>query len=374
MDSAIQRRQRLSGLLAEEGLDVLLVSNPVNVTYLTGFSGESSYLALGREQTVLVSDGRFTEQLAQECPGLDAVIRPPSQSLAEATAAVLQKLGVRGIGFESGHLTVAEYEQLRELTGAADWKGGRDRVERLRAVKDAGEVDQIREAIHIAERAFAMFRAMLEPDSSEKALSDALETYVRRAGGRCTSFPSIVAVGERAALPHAPPTARRVAEAGLLLVDWGASGRFYKSDLTRVLVTRTTPTLSAPGNGREPDLAEVYGVVLRAQQRAMQALRPGAKTGEVDAAARSVIAEAGYGDYFTHSVGHGLGLQVHEAPMLRPGTEGVLEAGMVVTLEPGIYLPGWGGVRIEDDVLVTPDGCEVLTHVPKDLPSMTCAF
>jgi Xaa-Pro aminopeptidase len=376
MDATLSRRDRLAYAVAEEGLDLLLVSTPPNVTYLTGFSGESSYLLLGRARAVLVSDGRFAEQLAQECPGLEVYIRPPSQTLAEAAAAVIDKLGPHSIGFESGHLTVAEFEQLRELARPRDWKGARDRVERLRILKDAGEVAQIREAIHLAERAFGMFRAMLEPEDSEKLLSDALESYVRRAGASGTSFPSIVAVGERAALPHAPPTAKRVEEAELLLVDWGASGRFYKSDLTRVLVPRKNPTLSAFGNGRavERRLAEVYAVVLMAQQRALEAIRPGVQAGAVDAAARSVIAEAGYGEYFTHSVGHGLGLQVHEAPLLKPGAETLLQPGMVVTVEPGIYLPRWGGVRIEDDVLVTDDGCAVLTSVPKDLASMICEF
>jgi Xaa-Pro aminopeptidase len=355
---------------------MLLVSNPVNVTYLTGFSGDSSYLVLGRDRAVLVSDGRFTEQLAEECPGLEVFIRPPIKPLPEAAAEVLGKFGGHSTGFDSGHLTVGEFETLAGLTPALSWQPSRDRVERFRALKDAWEVEQIRHAIRIAERAFAMFRAMLEPDDSEKALSDALEAYVRRAGGRCSSFPAIVAVGERAALPHAPPTAKKVAEAGLLLVDWGASGPFYKSDLTRVLATRTNSTRPRSQNGAadEAKLEAVYAVVLEAQRQAIAAVRPGARAGEVDGAARNIIAGAGYGDYFTHSTGHGLGLQVHEAPLLRPGSDTVLQAGMVVTIEPGIYLPGWGGVRIEDDVLVTPDGCEVLTGVPKDLAAMTFTY
>jgi Xaa-Pro aminopeptidase len=364
-----RRRQQVWQTAAGEGLDSFLVSNPVNVTYLTGFGGESSYLLVGAGRTLLVSDGRFTAQLAEECPGLETFIRPPAQPLAEATAAVLDRLGCRAIGFESGHLTVAEHERLRELVPAAAWKGGRDRVERLRAVKDAGEVEQIRAAVRIAERAFAMFRALLRPGDSEKELCDALEAYVRRAGGQGCSFPPIVAVGPRAALPHAPPGRHTVGEAGLLLVDWGASGRFYKSDLTRVLDTRNNSSFRRAGNGAAGPhtLEEVYAVVLRAQERALQTVRPGVTGGAVDAAARAVITEAGFGDFFTHSTGHGLGLQVHEAPLLRPGADGVLEAGMVVTVEPGIYLPDWGGVRIEDDVLVTPDGCEVLSRVPRDL-------
>src|SRR5262249_11414508 len=251
------------------------------------------------------------------------------------------KLGVRSVGFESGHLSVSEFEALKAAAPAVEWKPGKDRVERLRAVKDESEVEEIREAIRFAERAFAMFRGMLQPEDCEKDLADAMEMYVRRAGGRCTSFPSIIAVGPRAALPHAPPTRHHVREAELLLVDWGASGRFYKSDLTRVLVPRTTSRFSTTpgGHGLEPKLQEIYEVVLRAQRAAIDTLRPGVTSGAVDAAARQVIADAGYGEYFTHSVGHGIGLQVHEAPIMRPGTEYVLEAGMVVTVEPGIYVP-----------------------------------
>lgn len=364
MDYPALRRENLAQALTSEGLDGLLLTNPLNVSYLTGFSGESSYLLLDRFRAVLVSDARFTEQLAEECPGLETVIRPPEKKLQNATAEVISQLGIRKIGFESGHLSVAEFEQFFGLLPAASWKAGSSRVETLRAIKDAGEVAAIREAIRIAERAFAMFRAALRPEDHEKDLHDALEFYVRRAGGKCTSFPSIVAVGSRAALPHAPPTKRRVEEAELLLVDWGASGPFYKSDLTRVLATRTLT----------PRLTEVYNVVLKAQEAAIRTVRPGVKGHEVDSAAREVLAAAGFGANFGHGLGHGIGLQVHEAPALRPNSEGVLQPGMVVTVEPGVYLPGWGGVRIEDDLLVTPDGCEVLSRLPKDLASSVCAW
>jgi Xaa-Pro aminopeptidase len=368
MDQPAQRRDRLAPLLSEEGLDALLISNPVNVTYLTGFSGDSSVLVLTRARALLVSDPRYTGQIGDECPGLATHIRPPAQKLPEAVAEVLTRLGCRAVGFESSAVTVAEMELLRGLVPAAAWKGAADRVENLRTIKDPSEVDQIREAIAIAERAFTVFRALLRPDDREKDLCDALEGYVRRAGGRGTSFPPIVAVGERAALPHAPPTTRAVGEAELLLVDWGASGRFYQSDLTRVLDTRTR-TDRAPQQG-VARLEAVYGVVWRAQEAAVRAVRPGVAARAVDEAARAVIAEAGFGDYFGHGLGHGLGLQVHEAPAVRPNSDTVLQPGMVFTVEPGIYLPGWGGVRLEDDVLVTPDGCEVLTHVPRDLGAL----
>jgi Xaa-Pro aminopeptidase len=372
MDWIGQRRDRLREVLRAENLDALLISTPCNVTYLTGFSGESTYLVLGRDRTLLVSDGRFTEQIAEECPGMEAYIRPPSQPLALAAAEVFNKLGLRSVGFESAHLTVADFESLTELAATVAWKGNRERVQQLRAVKDAYEIGQIREAVDMAQRAFAMFRAMLQPGDREKDLSDALESYVRRAGGRGTSFPSIVAVGERAALPHAPPTDRPVTQNDLLLVDWGASGRFYKSDLTRVLVPRKNSAFSRSAAGKDffAKLEAVYPVVLRAQERALRAIRPGVVASDLDAEARTVIGEAGFGQFFTHSLGHGLGLEVHEAPMLKPGSSAVLQPGMVVTIEPGIYLPGWGGVRIEDDVLITPEGGEVLTSVPRDQASM----
>lgn len=357
MDYHARRREALARTLRGDGPEALLVTNPINVTYLTGFSGDSGNLIVSRNRALLISDARFTEQLAEECPGLEVTIRPPAQSLPQATAAALTQLGYRTVGFESATATVADLETLRELAPTISWAGDRHRVEQLRAVKDPAEIAQIREAISIAERAFTVLQALLRPEDSEKDLCDALEGYMRRAGGKGSSFPSIVAVGDRSALPHAPPTQRRVGEADFLLVDWGASGRFYKSDLTRVLATRTI----------SPKLQEVYKVVMQARERAIRCIRPGTKAHDVDAAARTAIAEAGYGEYFGHGLGHGIGLQVHEAPSLRPNSETVLQAGMVVTVEPGIYLRGWGGVRIEDDVLVTPDGCEVLTHVARDL-------
>jgi Xaa-Pro aminopeptidase len=363
MDSAAQRRERLTACLNTEAIDALLVSSPVNVTYLTGFSGDSSVLVLTRSKTILVSDRRFTEQLAEECPGLETFIRPTTQKLHEAIAAVVGALPARSVGFENSALTVAEFEALRGLLPTVDWKPGADRVERLRLIKDASEIAQLREAVAIAERAFQAFRSLLRPQDTEKELGDALDGYVRRCGGTESSFPAIIAAGPRAALPHAPPTTQAVGAAELLLVDWGACGRFYKSDLTRVLALRTLT----------PRLAHVAGVVARAQQAAIALVRPGVQAQVVDAAARAVIADAGYGDYFGHGLGHGIGLQVHEGPAFRPGSDTVLEAGMVFTVEPGIYLPGWGGVRLEDDVLVTPDGHEVLTSVPRD-PAALLAF
>jgi Xaa-Pro aminopeptidase len=370
------RREQVLRGLSQEGLDALLVTSPFNVTYLTGFTGDSSYLVLTPQRTLLVSDGRYTTQLAEECPGLELHIRPPSQPVTAAAADVLNKLGPRSVGYESAHQTVADHETLSQATAAISWKGDRDRVERLRAVKDEGEVHEIRTAVRIAERAFAMFRAMLQPGDTEKDLCDALEGYVRRAGGNGTSFPPIVAVGPRSALPHAPPTRHAVGESRLLLIDWGATGNLYKSDLTRILWSRTKAPFSAADAAGLPDseVEAIHAAVLRAQQEALRVLRPGVKASAVDAAARAAVAEAGYDGLFNHGLGHGIGLQIHEAPFLKPGNDVVLEAGMVVTVEPGIYVPGRGGVRIEDDVLLTPDGYEVLSGVARDLESLTMEF
>ncbi len=361
MDFPAQRRDRLIRQLPQEQVAGYLISSPVNVSYLTGFSGDSSVLILTGQRVLLVSDCRYTEQIEEECPGLETYIRPPSQKLPDAVAQALDKLALASVAFESNIVTVAELDRLRELAPALQWKPVADRVEVLRLVKDDSEIAQIREAIRIAENAYLAFRSLLRGSDTEKDLVDALEGYVRRAGGTATSFPPIVAVGERSALPHAPPTARTVDSGEMLLVDWGACGPFYKSDLTRTLATRNIP----------PKLEEVYGIVLGAQQRAIQAIRPGIQAQQIDAEARNHIGAAGYGPNFGHGLGHGFGLQIHEGPFLRPGSEVVLEPGMVCTIEPGIYLPGWGGVRIEDDVLVTPDGGEVLTHLPRTLETLS---
>jgi Xaa-Pro aminopeptidase len=367
------RRERLWQSAKAQGLDAAFITNPINVTYLTGFSGDASFLILTQFKTLLVSDGRFTVQISEECPGLDVFIRGPEKTTTTAAIEQMKALAVTNIGFESGHLTVAEFVKLNTELKTANWKSLENGVEVLRRIKDEGEIAQIRLAIGIAEKAFTIFRATLQPDDTEKNLTDAMENYVRTAGGTETAFDTIVAVGPRAALPHAPPSLHKVRENPLLLVDWGASGAFYKSDLTRVLWTYNNGTLS---NERRPSdkLRAVHAVVVEAQRRAIQAMRPGASSKAIDTIARGYIESAGYGGFFNHGLGHGFGMQIHEEPFFRPSTDVTLEAGMVVTCEPGIYLPSWGGVRIEDDVLITPDGAEVLTSCPRELDECIVEF
>jgi len=358
MNRTSNRIERLRKSLRTDRADALLVASVTNVSYLTGFTGDDSTFLLTPTRALVISDGRYTTQLQQECPDLEIHIRPVGQPMNGGIAEVVEKLGIRQLAFEGSALSVADFEAWKEMMPSASFVAVHNRVEALRMIKDKGEIAAIRQAVDFAERAFAMLRAGLRPEETEKDTADALEGYLRRVGASAASFPPIVAVGARAALPHARPTATtRIGDDDFVLVDWGATGSPYKSDLTRVLVTGKVTA----------KFEKVYRTVLAAQERGIAAIRPGVMARDVDAEARSVIEEAGFGRFFDHGLGHGIGMDIHEAPRLRRESDVTLQPGMVVTVEPGIYLPDWGGVRIEDDILVTPDGFEVLTHVPKSL-------
>jgi Xaa-Pro aminopeptidase len=348
-----QRRNRLLPILEQAQVDLFLVTCETNVSYLTGFTGDSTYLLAGPDRSLLISDARYTEQLHEECPDIEARIRPPSVKLHEATINLLKELQPRRVGIE-GHVMSVE---LRDLLAAAlpssELVPINGKIEsELRAIKDESEIAEIRSAIAMAISGYEALKAFATARMTEREAAFELEAALRRAGAERFSFPAIIAVGDRAALPHYRAGSRQFSEDPLLLLDWGAEGPSrYKSDLTRTM-WRGVPT---------PQFEEVYSTVLRAQAAAIAAIKPGLTGIEVDRIARDVIAEAGYGDRFGHSLGHGIGLDIHEQPRLAPSSDNVLKPGMVVTVEPGIYLPHWGGVRIEDDVLVTETGCEVLS-------------
>jgi Xaa-Pro aminopeptidase len=372
---AIRRQSLLRALKADPNApDAILVTHPANVTYLTGFAGEASYLVLSAKAAVLVTDPRFEDQAQDDCPelgkpgGIDLHVRPHSQTTPEAAAAVLAKAGVKAAAVEANRMSLAEFEAYKPLAPKATFVPVNGPVEALRAVKDPGEVEKIKDAIRVAERAFRMFSATIAESDTEKEMVDSLESYLRRCGAKGSSFPPIVAVGERGALPHAVPTARQLSEGSKLLVDWGAD-LGYKSDLTRVIRNPYGTALTRRNKTERTAhaLEKVYATVLAAQDAAAAALRHGVAAKEVDAAARKVLDAAGYGEYFTHGLGHGIGLEIHEAPRIRANSDDVLESGMVVTLEPGVYIPNWGGVRIEDDFLITREGCQRLTTLPREL-------
>jgi len=354
------RRERLLRQLKSARADALLVTSPVNVRYLTGFTGEDSFLVLGHGVRVLVSDSRFETQIAEECPGLDAHIRPRTKTIAEAVGEVVSRSKLKKLAFESASTSYAQWQALTQAVKPLELVPQPELVETLRLIKDDQELAEIREAIQQAERGFQLLKASLEPDMTEQGAANELERAMRHFGAKQAAFDTIVAVGPRAALPHARPTSARIGDAGFLLVDWGArNSAGYHSDLTRMVVTGTI----------SPKLEKLYRVVLQAQRRGIEAVRPGVLGGEVDAAARNAIRQAGWGKNFGHGLGHGIGLEIHEGPRVSQNSKIELKPGMVVTVEPGIYLPGWGGIRIEDDVLVTRTGHEVLTSLPRDLES-----
>ncbi len=362
MDRFEKRRDKLRRRIGKQGLDGLLVTNFTNVTYLTGFTGDDSYLVVSCNEDVLISDKRYTMQLEEECPGLELVIRGPSKKILSSVLAVMRGLKARLIGIEANSMSVGlrdalanglQQEKLEhaELVGTEGW------VEQLRMIKDRDEIARTRTACLQARRTMEVVRAVLTPDMTELDVAAELEYQARRFGAKGLSFPPIVAVGPRSALPHANPTSRCIGDSDFTLFDWGVNEGLYVSDLTRILVTGKI----------SPKLHKVYAIVLEAQLAAIRAISPGVTCAEVDRVARDIITEAGYGKHFGHGLGHGTGLDIHEAPRLSQEQQAVLQAGMIVTVEPGIYLPGWGGVRIEDDVLVKRDGHEVLSSVPKQL-------
>ena len=365
--NAVARRDRLRAKLAQDGVDAYLISGVANVTYLTGFKGEASHLVVSKNKDILVSDARFTEQIKNECPGLEALIRPPTKKTLDMVAEAIRSIKALSIGFECQVLTVSDFESLKELLPECSWLATRERVETQRMVKEPIEIEAIRAAIKMAQDAFVSLNKSLSPSQTEKNVADELERLMRSMGAQCAAFPIIVAAGLNAALPHAIPSQHCIGNENLLLIDWGASSPSgYKSDLTRVLDTHSFSKTKGQTETKDK-LRKIYSIVLGAQKAAFNTIKPGVKALEVDHAARQFIADAGFGDYFGHGLGHGIGLQIHEAPWFRPGSETVLEPGMVFTLEPGIYLPGWGGVRIEDNILVTSSGAQYLTGISREL-------
>lgn len=351
-----ERRQRLKSLAKKAGLDAVLVTSEQNVSYLTGFTGDASYLLVSQKEDLFISDSRFTTQLADECPDIPAEIRLTSEkTMAQFLSDLLARAKWSKLGYDPDSLTKSQFDSYSSATPNVEWIAAGGQVESLREIKDKDELREIRKSILFAEKSFLSVKGLLHGDMSERQIAADLEYNIRRMGGTGCAFKPIVGVGARAALPHATVTDAKVSESPFVLIDWGAKAGYYHSDLTRVLVTGKIPA----------KFRAIFEVVLRAQLAAIEMIRPGVAACDVDRAARGLIEKEGYGKFFGHGLGHGFGLQIHESPRLTVVNKLPLKAGMVVTIEPGIYLPGFGGVRIEDDILVTKDGHEVLTSVPK---------
>lgn len=340
--------------------DALLLTEIVNLGYLTGFTGSTAQALITPEEALFITDSRYTLRALSECKGFEVVETPSgSGGYGEALQNLLKarpKLG--RVGFEAGHVTVAQWEKFRNLLPETEWVATENFVEALRLIKDDGEVAAIRKAIAVAESAFLLVKPLLAPGIREQDFALELEYAMRKGGADGVAFDTIVASGAMGAHPHHHAGLRPLALGDFVTIDWGASVDGYCSDITRTV---------AIGQVSDEQRA-VYAVVLEAQRRAIAAIAPGRSGKEIDAAAREYIASQGYGEAFGHGLGHSLGRSVHDGPGFSPRYDShFLKPGMVVTVEPGIYLEHWGGVRVEEDVLVTETGCEILTHLPNML-------
>jgi Xaa-Pro aminopeptidase len=344
--------------MTELGLSGFLVSHLPNVLYLTGFSGSNGWLLFGESLTLFFTDGRYERQAAEELAGdvdFEVVIKREGV-LDELARRADEAFGNRRVGFEGQRLVYGDWERLGEKAQSVDWESAKDIVEALRAVKSDGEIAAIGRAVEIATEALRQTLPLVEPGVRENDISAEIDYRISRLGAEGPAFETIVASGPRSALPHASASERAVKEGDLLLCDFGARWQGYCSDLTRTFV------VGEPDTRQE----EVYRLVLAARRQALAALQEGASGADVDSASRGVFEREDLASNFPHSTGHGLGLEVHEAPRLSRRADERLQANMVVTVEPGLYFPGWGGVRIEDDVVVTAGEPRVLTGLDRD--------
>jgi Xaa-Pro aminopeptidase len=361
-----ERLRRLRAGFETHGFDALLVSQPESRYYLSGYTGHdlpprdsAGYLVISSSQALLLTDPRTTEQAEHESPDFEVITYSSGSRGPQAIAETASRLSVQRLGFESIHLPYAIWDEIRrDLPSAVDFLPVDRLVDELRIVKDAQELQALQDAVDVLDRCLAHVVQRLEPGLTERQVARMVELYlIEHADG--PSFPSIVASGPNASVPHAVPSGRRIEAGEAIKIDIGARASGYCSDMTRTVCL---------GQPRDSRLVELHALVLEAQQYAERELRPGMTGREGDSLARDVIARAGYGQAFTHGLGHGIGLEVHEPPWVSQSRgDDVLRPGMVFSVEPGVYLPGWGGVRIEDLVVLEAEGARVLCHSSKDL-------
>lgn len=352
----LARRSRLLAAMKARRVAELVISNPANLFYLTGFRGSAGAAIFEPRGCLLLVDPRYTIQASKQAQGVEVL--EVKSGLLNATGRLLRKRRVRKIMFEDTHLTMENFSRLRKEGPAnASWLSARGMVEQLRIVKDEMEVGQIKAACLLTSEAFTEVLSLVRPGISEREIASEVDFRMRHKGAEGTAFETIVASGPRAALPHARPTDKQLKPGELVILDLGAILGGYTADLTRTIC------IGPPGKRAQA----LYQAVLEAQQQAVDTLRAGVTADEVDGVARNSLASRGFDRYFTHSTGHGVGIEIHERPRVGRGETAPLQAGSVVTVEPGVYIEGFGGVRIEDTVLVGAQGPEILTSAPKDL-------
>ncbi|SFF93175.1 Xaa-Pro dipeptidase [Desulfotomaculum arcticum] len=350
----MERVKRIAGYLAESGTSAMLVMQPENRLYLSGFTGSSGAVLVTEKKSFLITDFRYIEQAKQQSPHLE--IYKLRETMEDTLADMVSSLGLKSITFEADYISYHCYEQLKGKLQGVELKPATGVVERGRQVKDSGELLAIARSMSLLDDGFDFICGRIKPGITEQELEFELETYLRQKGASGPAFPFIIASGPRSSLPHGTATDRVIGYGDLITLDFGVVLDNYNSDMTRTVALGEPPA----------ELKKIYSIVLEAQLAGLAAVRAGITASSADSAARQVIESYGYGGYFGHGTGHGVGLAVHEAPRLSSRDNTVLLEGMVVTVEPGIYLPGVGGVRIEDSVVVEKDGCRVLTKSPKD--------
>ncbi len=348
-----QRLQRLRERMSELQLPALWITDSYNRAYMTGFTGSSGYVLVTLDRAFLLTDFRYRVQAKTQAGHCEIVEHASNVKLT--ILEILHELGIQQLAFEQTHLTYQDYLDYTAQLADIQFIPVKSPIYELRIIKDTEELRIMQEAAHLADAAFSHICTKLQPGISEKAIALELEIFIRQQGGTSTSFDTIVASGERSALPHGVASERKLQKNEFLTLDFGAYLKGYCSDLTRTVM------MGQPSDKHR----DVYQIVLEAQMNVLDHLKPGMTGAQGDALARDVIEHYGYGDQFGHGTGHGLGMQIHEAPRLSKQDMTILRPGMVVTVEPGIYLPGFGGVRIEDDVLITDTGIQRLTHANK---------
>lgn len=338
--------------LGELDLDGILVSDQSNISYLTGFPSRDSYLLLSKKGNFFITDFRYINEARRNLKEKEFAIQKVNGSFFGLVGCLASSLKIKHLGFEAKHLPFAEYEKIKEkLKKSADFVPAYDLVEGFRQVKTKNELSKLRKAIDITVQAFGYAQTIIKSGITESELANKLEYFVKEKGAKGFAYPPIIASGENSAFPHHITSLRRLRKEGILLIDMGVEYEGYKSDLTRIFFLGTI----------SPIFRRVYDIVLKAQERAIGHIKPGLAASQIDKIARQYIRQKGYGLYFGHSLGHGIGLDVHEEPHISSKNQNILNENMVFTVEPAIYLPGKFGIRIEDMVLVTSKGAEVLS-------------
>lgn len=350
----MEKLQKLRQTLEKDGLDAILITSPINRRYLTGFTGTAGTVLVSQDKERFITDFRYTAQAKEQAKAFDVVEH--AQPIEQEIKKQLKEMNVKRLGFEKNQVTYAAYESYKKLFDV-ELVPTSDIVENIRLIKSPEEIDMMKKAAKIADEAYEHIQSFIKPGVTEIDVSNELEFFMRKQGATSSSFDIIVASGHRSALPHGVASNKPIQEGELVTLDYGALYEGYCSDITRTL---------AVGEIND-ELKTIYETVLQAQLIGVDKIKPGLTGKEADALTRDYISEKGYGDYFGHSTGHGLGMEVHEGPALSHRSEVKLRPNMVVTVEPGIYIPDVGGCRIEDDIIITETGNERLTHCTKEL-------